>query len=358
MRPGIFTNSAGYVYDTGSSGSYKRVYSWYGKKVKNSVHPRQYSFSEGSLEMSSTYYTGQQWKRGYILHPTSFSLAMRDSIPYAPLWNRLLDKLNEEARGSLDLSVDLAEAGSTTRMFNALNHLNDFNSAFFGKHLRAGRLQRLFEATKWAGKQLLTYNYGVKPLINSVYGAADESLRICINKTARHKIRVSEERDKFQLAFYTYSNRYTGWLNATGLEKRSLTMMIEITTPQQDLSRWTSLNPLSLMYELTPYSFVLDWFVDIGSYLRNYETALLYNSRFNGGFVSELNAVDAKVCDVDSQPYGWNTVYQGSARIRHLERSLLHTYPVPRLPTFEADLGSSRLMSAAALLSQFLNKRS
>ena len=137
---------------------------------------------------------------------------------------------------------------------------------------------------------------------------------------------------------------------------------IKVLLAQQgfDPGRWTSLNPISTGYEAIPYSFVLDWLIDVGSYLRDVETALLYGNRFIGGYVTHLTACDAgaEISFLRRTSGGWTYFGQGpsSGRYRRMSRSLLANYPLPRLPTFKADLGTSRLWSAAALLTQFLGK--
>lgn len=353
--PGVLTTSAGYIYDTARSSSHKRVYSWRGAPVnRKAFHNHHFSFSETHLELNQTYYTGTSWVRGSVLHPGAHGLQLWDPIPYSDLYARLLDKLNEQTRSSLDLSVDLAEAGSTARMFNALDHLDQFHRSFFSTR----KLSRLLEATKWAGQQWLIYTYGVRPLISSIHGAADESVRVVLNATQRYKVRVSESKATASVSMYLYSGRYSVPLPSKGTNKRSLQIILDLATPSFDLARWTSLNPVSLGYELIPFSFVLDWVIDIGSFIRNYETALLYNSRFRGGIITDLSVLDVDCQFAESQPYGWTTVYNGNASSRSIIRSILSEYPVPRLPTFSADMGSSRLLSSASLLSQFLNKRS
>jgi hypothetical protein len=121
------------------------------------------------------------------------------------------------------------------------------------------------------------------------------------------------------------------------------------------------MNPLSITWELIPYSFVVDWFVDIGSYLRNFETGLLYNSIFLSGYKSELYRYGAELTCGFAQHVSGDMKYIArdlNAMTRRVEfsRTVLGTYPLPNRPSIKADLGSSQLLSAAALLRQFLSK--
>lgn len=322
---------------------------------QKNINPYTFSVSEMSMNRDLRHYSGRFSRSGSVLHPSTVGHNVRGLPRYNDVYNKLLDKLTEATRGSLDLSIDLAEIGSTARMFRALDHFDDFNRTFFGRNKR---VDALLGATKWAGKQWLIYTYGVKPLISSIHGAADESLRFCLNKTERFKVRTYDTSSDFYVSGYTLDGGYSREYKASGLCKRGLQIGLELRTEGFDLSRWTSLNPASIAWELTPFSFVADWFLDVGSYLRNYETAITNSNRFVNGYITEVQAVDATYNYVDSQPEGWTETSNGSLKSRYINRGILHTYPVPRLPTFKADLGSSRLLSSASLLSQLLGRRS
>jgi hypothetical protein len=133
-------------------------------------------------------------------------------------------------------------------------------------------------------------------------------------------------------------------------------IVARVTIPSGfDLSRWSSLNPVSFAWEVIPYSFVVDWFYDVSSYLRNLETCLLYNSRFISGYKSELFVHRSKgvasykgnqggeVHEIAAVSYGRTVQFQ---------RSVLSSYPRPHAPTFKVQLGWERLLSAAALTTQ------
>lgn len=126
-------------------------------------------------------------------------------------------------------------------------------------------------------------------------------------------------------------------------------------TGTTNFARFTSLDPASIAYELVPYSFVLDMFADIGGYLRNAETALLYNRIFRMGYVSYSTKVE---CDyVLAGPTQFpNRTATGGGRVKavSLSRQRITSYPTPQIPSFSCDLGSGQLMSIAALLAQRL----
>jgi len=319
------------------------------------------------------------------------------------VYNLALSRLNDQARGNLDLSIALAEAGTTVRMIKALKNVTSFASAFRGafNSTKRGKPRRAFDPGKgqgwndpnsgWSGslgkksrkrrppekgfnasrfgstKDLangwLQWQYGWKPLMSDVFNIADEAIRITLNNiqsvsgSATKPIVVNTKTTTNVMSFAAPILR-------SGTGKESCRIKVAFSVPSFDLARWTSLNPVSIGWELIPYSFVIDWFVDVGSYLRNLETALLYNTAFLSGYVSELyvyegtESVDYNALKVvgvaPNQTYYYYRGVQAKIRKVQFYRTKLTSWPLPRKPTFNVGLGSQRLFSAAALLRQLL----
>ena len=123
--------------------------------------------------------------------------------------------------------------------------------------------------------------------------------------------------------------------------------------------RMTSLNPVSIGWELLPYSFVVDWFYDVGSLLRNGESAVLYAHNFQYGFISRLQIQNSfhqySEQFSDDATIGYT---HASSRTKSVtfSRNIMLGNPLPRPPQLNAKLGASRLLSTAALLGNLLNK--
>jgi len=263
------------------------------------------------------------------------------------LYNKLIEKLNEKARGTIDLSIDIAEAGKTKQMLKGIDSIENL-----GK-----QLQKKSGLLKIPGSLWLEYTYGWKPLLSTVYEAAEESTRVVINKLERFNARVVKNINDPLVSFARWDGAVMT-CRAKGTSKISYSSNIALLTNDGfDVSRWSSLNPASIAWELTPYSFVVDWFYDVGGYLRNLETSLLYANRFNNGSISRIEAHDLtfKVDEIISLPGDYySATYRGEHYRRKFSRTLLSSYPSPRIPRFKAELGSSRMLSAAALLSTLL----
>lgn len=281
------------------------------------------------------------------------------------LYNKCIDKINGKVRGDLDLSVDAFQAKQTAKQFKAgdlvLDFFNDVSS-WDRRHKTSNNvakaLAKAIPIAKLAGALRLTWVYGWKPLIQDFYGVLDEGLRTYINHYQTYNA-VSRSQ---------YSYRCTGFVDSGSgnyapfqvNRKESCRVCITLdTTKMPELANWTSLNPASIAWELLPFSFVFDWFVDVGGSLRSLETALLYNRAFKNGFVSRIvvNKGESSGSTVDFGYYKLYTTGRWAFTSVNFDRTVLTSFPIRRLPSVDVGLSSPRLFNAIGLLTQFLGKK-
>lgn len=273
-------------------------------------------------------------------------------------YNNALSKCYDKLRGTVDLSVDLAQLGQTARMFKEIASLETYTSSF--KSLKA--------LIRGVSSARLMYVYGIKPTVSTIYDcidkaqqALDENLLVI---KARAQDSVSFDRyvtlaDYVRTAYQDPNHVVTSKANAHKCE-----IKLRYKPLNNALGTWTSLNPVSIAWELLPYSFVVDWFLNVGNYVRNLETALLYRNRFVDGYVSRLSHIDYVMKNrftsykVKSGGDVTNCEYlaESSAKRIRFSRTVLTSAPTPEMPSFKADLGSARLLNAAALLGVLLKK--
>lgn len=278
-------------------------------------------------------------------------------------YNKAISRLSEKVRGSLDISVAMGEASETRRMLNALGKWDRWFKGFGPK--------------RWAS-EWLEYTYGWKPLLSDIYDAAKELQRknealMTFNASAKEKKPLSTSRDLGYPDFsgvggsgYAISDGPHVISNVSGNLVAICKVSVTLSPPTSttNAARWTSLNPLSIAWELMPYSFVIDWFVDVGSFLRDAETALLFGPRFLSGYVSTTRIRDTHEV-VQYNARGISHYFSGvvvadcqsNVKAVTFNRSLLGSYPLPRLPQVNTDLSWRRLTSAAALLAQQLGRK-
>jgi hypothetical protein len=298
---------------------------------------------------------------GEYLSGNSSTLAFRrlvqpsNSLPFPDFlnsdiaYNQALSRMFDSLRGQVDLSIAIAEAGQTVKMFKAVT--------------KAVSYIRSFSPKNW-GNKWLEYQYGWKPLLSDIYQSASQ-IRSSSNSWMRIQGTGS---DRDEISSDVYSPESWPWsggmtrkskFNRSTRARFNCTFHLEDTTLQR-LGNWTSLNPVSIAWELTPYSFVVDWFYDVGGYLRNLETAMLHNSSFHSGYLTIGQAVQGSGTESGAGyngPYYYKIDLAGSYTARKFERTILQSMPFPRAPSFKAALGSQRLLSAASLLSQFLGRK-
>jgi hypothetical protein len=188
------------------------------------------------------------------------------------LYNIALQRLYEQLRGDLDLSTAVAEASESKRLLTSIHRLENYVTG-------SGKWKTL----QTAGKNWLAYSMAWKPMVQDIYGAADELVRakypsmLRINSSAQEKMPGNVRLTKL------YASDPEQVATLRGVEGvRFRTMWID--DGKFDIARWTSLNPVSIGWELMPYSFVVDYFYDVGNMLRSYETAMLYNTKFKSGY--------------------------------------------------------------------------
>ncbi len=287
-------------------------------------------------------------------------------------YNTALSRLNDAVRGGLDLSVDFAEAHSTLRMLSIVSRSKTFwlklDRAVVAHNLKAskqlrktGSTSRLSlidkEATLKAvasglGGKWLEYIYGWRPLASALYDAATELHQQDLPRLLNFKGSSHDSFDVKLKASYSLSKPVRAQ-GTTGVRfKISL-----LPRKGFEIARWTSLNPVSIAWELLPYSFVVDWFYDIGSYLRDLETACAYDSVFSSGFTTSLYVLN--LTHVDSYFQKTASTYlnysaTSTYNLKSFSRTVLGSYPLPRAPVVNLSLSSTRLISAASLLSQHL----
>lgn len=298
---------------------------------------QKYGASEGL-------YQGRDYL-GNLVHTVSGAALDVSDTAYAPfpdttgLRNEALGSLNRKARGSLDLGQDIAELPSTLRMFRDLGSFEERfqRGGFFGALAR----------------NYLTTIYGIMPLLQSFYGAATEMIDTTRAKTRRIVGRSQRtDRQASLEQFLVYGNYFDVINRSQGSARYEIG--VELEEPDGfDISRWSTLNPVGLAWQLLPSSFVIDWFFDVGGYLRNLETGFLNRSRFRGGWETLTQRSNGWYeLEIGTRARGsYGTLglpFKCSTQFTSMDRKVLTGYPLPDPPSFKVDLGSGQVLSLAA----------
>jgi hypothetical protein len=309
---------------------------------------------------------------------SNFVDANPDSWDY--LYNQcladMLEKLRSGEVGSgLDLSVSILEGRQVAKMVGGLTPLLSYVRSvrprtLYGWWLEWKYKDRLKNDWKYlrdnhltrdsVGKKWLAWQYGWRPLAQDVYNTADAIMNRRLNQYARI---TGKARDHSMDSKTFTGTLFTGSKETVDrFSQRRMMMRCEFSmdnTTKQQLAGYTSLNPVSILYELMPYSFVVDWVINIGGYLRSMETSLLYKQAFKRGF-SVQGFRDLQSGFVTGLYQSGSSIRTGSAsaniRQSYKRRSPIGVLPLPVLPGFKANLGWQRFASAASLMQVHLGK--
>lgn len=235
------------------------------------------SSGPGSVKWRSTV-TGSKYKLTWTGGEVSSSVwrAGCSSLlePNIPTWciSQARAMLASQARGDLDVSVMVGEARETVTGLAGLLH-------------RFWNLLRLFPFEKWrrfvsmtvrevrnygrlrsAASAYLAWLYGIRPLISDaqrIMDHWDEFTMRPVGKPLYAEVRDSE----FQLPAQ-YGFRYAGTVSR-GVSTGAYAHIINPDLVK--FSRMGLTSPLSLAWELTTLSFVVDWFLHIGNFIQSWE---------------------------------------------------------------------------------------
>lgn len=285
-------------------------------------------------------------------------LKVSKSAAYARFSNRLRDS-------EVNLAVDIAEMRQGVEMIE--KRLMDVINLARMARRKAFHISRRNPndptKTPWAiiGNTWLEYQYGWRPLLGTVFGL----LKHYHQPAEKFRVKGS---NKFQTerSFQPPSQNAYGFVSVVRQQVISIAVYScdyrVNNRALNDLGRLTSLNPIAIAWELVPYSFVADWFVDVGGYLEQWETAQAQGLEFLRGYTTELHKISNTITIPPQTKYfgGWPHAIPSGVKFTEnyvwKKRYRLVSTPLPEVPSFEPKLGVERYLSAAALLLNILTK--
>lgn len=256
------------------------------------------------------------------------------------------------------LAVDLAELGKTKAMLADAGR----DLLHFYRNIRAGRTLKEFDKfmrnpKKGIGQELskrwLEYIYGWAPTVAGIYETAEvlnEELKAGSVITGSCRVRK-----QFVCSTINELNR-SSELSCKVTGKA----MYQFTIADPKLLRFSQLgftNPLSIAWELTPWSFVFDWFVDVGGYINRMDFALgITDVYYQTSIRRTASAISTEFRNTD--PWGRRIIkpVRGNYSSVYRERSAPLTNPSNTFKGFKAFTNETvRLTTSVALITQQLS---
>lgn len=186
---------------------------------------------------------------------------------------RLYNKLKAKAYTSLQLGADFGERKQSietvTKLLKAVRNPLQTLGKIMRDLTRRSKQGRGSPAIKDVSGAFLEFQYGVRPLIGSIYDACGVLQKpypvyrvrasvpnICTLPGKTAPDRPNEK--NWRYAKYTYEGRYSGGFN-----------VIVENPVVHSMERCGVLNPASIAWELVPFSFVVDWFIPVGKFISS-----------------------------------------------------------------------------------------
>lgn len=280
----------------------------------------------------------------------------------------LIAKLRERILGSdFNLSVFIGEGHQTLKMiadaattlgkaFLAAKNGN-FKKSFQALHgyaRRRGRTMKKKGASSW-----LELQYGWLPLLSDVRGGAeylnrlmgDPVFRVTASRRCRNFSGFVNAKGS-AVRYYAYGNWGCDFAVKTGMRSKKITAYLKSV---DELSAAGITDPRSVAWELVPFSFVVDWFLPVGTYLEGLNTARSLKATYcisSRWYVkaSKPTAVWSKYPNtLKVRAYSGNAVtWEGWNFSRTITTSL--NIPLPEAKPLEAVASLAHCINAVALL--------
>lgn len=329
---------------------------------------------------------------GFLLGAQTIDVA---DDPTSKVNSKLLQKIS---LGKADLGVTVAEMGKTasfvretaTRLAASIKALRRLDIVHFTralgvtpnhKQVQRFKRNRIYYGTDdmrhsqadrrtaieaFAAKTWLEYTYAWKPMLSDVYALAEASASLMVDwdylaRTVVATAKTSKEVNKTE----TVVNNFVRQVSSQSAWdiKASISYRIKDGDKVTNANNVFGLsNPLTIAWELVPFSFVADWFLPIGTAIANLSATA--GLEFVGGYYTNKVSTwqTVKVTSKGSYTSGgfsWKDVSCNLSQIqteRKFSRSGMVSFPSPPFPEFKNPISFSHALSSIALLSSLFRK--
>lgn len=208
------------------------------------------------------------------------------------------------------------------------------------------------ERNKSIGDRNLEFQFGVRPLIDDIFEAAQVAARLSVRK---RRVRVKK---KGKPGYLTYS----GDCEATGTFERSRSIVAYFEQEATVTEAFGLDNPAGILWEIMPWSFVIDWVAPIGAFISAQNFALSVKGTFitTDWEYSRVSANSKSGPSAADPRYIVEEVYPTKNLAFSVNRTISSSLDVP-LPEIKSSLLGGkpleRLANALSLLNGLVSKK-
>lgn len=193
----------------------------------------------------------------------------------AQAYAQAYDQLKGKSYDSVGLGVDLAEYEQSASMINQrakqlfsfARHLKKANFVDAAKDIRSAIVPKGVSKRKSFANNFLEWHFGWSPLLGDIHDAAKVMSRP-IPTTAK----VSGSGWNSMSRHDEYRSAISSYLQDSQAQV-SYRVSATVTVENPNLARAEQLgliNPAVVLWEVVPFSFVVDWFANVGDYLQGF----------------------------------------------------------------------------------------
>lgn len=200
----------------------------------------------------------------------------------------------------------------------------------------------------------LELQYGWKPLLNDIYGAA-QFLAQQNNWSPRSRIQSSSKRMVVRNSVIE-SDLQTKRTKQTDTYEVKYVVYFQEPSGASPRTALGLSNPLAVAWELVPFSFVVDWFLPLGDYFSNVDSTI--GATFVKGCVTEfwkgdcLQTTTGKKIINGDQIYSFETNMALPHQGIYCQRTVINDFPSNSVPRFKNPFSAGHVANALALVVQ------
>jgi len=270
--------------------------------------------------------------------------------------------LNKARDMKVNVAVLFGEGRQTVRMIaeTAKTLGKAYRQFRKGQFSKAAKTLGIKKPTGSAANNWLSYSYGWSPLISDVKGMAElAAQQVALNGRPKRFTASGSHSIQSEFTFVTTGQggvclTADSRVSGTRTMQARAGLLCEVIHTESNLAAQMGLglwDPLLTMWELTPFSFVFDWFVDIGSWLEALSS--LQGVRVLAGFDGYWSQFlgSAQIVNIRDN---WTASGLSPIPVRYRDAqrdNWMGTVPTIKTPLYDG-LNARRLVTTAALIRQ------
>lgn len=272
----------------------------------------------------------------------------------------MLANLRSKVKGqSVNLQNSLAESRQTIDMIRSL-FVRLVKTLIAAKH---GNLKSVFsnlfpKDSKELSNDYLVWQFGIRPLVSDLDGILKSISSSGIQPTFDVNVTRSNRGGGTYTQKSVYGLPFSARNNVEWEVHVRYKARVEVTLPYtKDLAILGFTNPAATLWEVTPWSFLIDWLLPIGKYLDQLDWAsgcrvvhvtktVLYKHKYNGVLI--VNGEDTDGFVWDKEAIEW------SGSDGHCIRAMLNSALIDKVPfpSIRSPFSVTHLLETLALLIQ------